>query len=258
MSMETYLGAFPDTLPYDPDDEEDSRQDVAGAERDPSTIDARSRRAAAAIMQGETRADAEIEAWVAEQKRRFIEQYGYTEGPILDATLGLMKINKRLEATYRNSERTKNPNLDVLKAIRDNSKQIVSNIESMDEAKNALTSNDIACLHANTMKEAEDYIREHIGEFSWGCPSCSTVITPGGVPHWALAKDNEGQWVPWNPELIKLVDEGRIKLSEAAFVLRTSIEGLMIVAEERRHRFSRRINKNEEERLLRERMMAEE
>ena len=251
LPIQQYLTIYPDT-PIGPEDmrNETGDHDVGS---EPS-----SDRTVLAIERARATEDREIEAWITGQKTRFRTTFGYPDGPILDATLGLMKINKRLEETYRRSERAGRPNLDILKAIRDNSKQIVGNIETMDASKNAMTSNDIAALHSQTMKEAEDYIRDHIGEFSWGCPSCSTVIMAGGLPHWALVKDLENNFVPWNPEIIKLVDEGRIRLHEAAYILRTSIEGLMIVAEERRHRFARRISKIDEERLLREKMLQEE
>lgn len=247
MSFETYISTFPGQIPEHLLEAHNAPESRVNPSRD-----------VAAIQQYRSQGEREIEQWVREQKQRFTDQCGYADGPILDATLQLMKINRKLEQSYRNSEIRMQPNLEILKAIRDNTKQVVSNIESMEATKTALTSNDIAQLHAQTMKEAEDYIREHIGEFSWGCPSCSQVITAGGLPHWALIKDSENNWVPWNPELIRLVDEGRIRLFEAAHVLRTSIEGLLIVAEERRHRWVRRINKIDEERLLRERMVQEE
>ncbi len=244
MDIALYRATFPGQLP-DASEEEAPRSQHTS--RDIS-----------AIQSQRSNNEIALNEWVTEQKTRFVNICGYTDGPILDSTLQLMKINRKLERSYRDSELRLHPNLEILKAIRDNTKQIVSNIESMEATKNALTSNDIAQLHAQTMKEAEDYIRDHIGEFSWGCPSCSQVITAGGIPHWSLIKDSESNWVPWSPELIKLVGDGRIRLYEAAHVLRTSIEGLLMVAQERRHKWPRRINKIDEERLLRERMLAEE
>lgn len=197
------------------------------------------------------------EEWVKEQERRFVEDHGYRPGPILDSTIQLMQINSRLEKTYTKLERLGKPNLEMLKAVRDNSKQITSNIESMETIKKTNTVSEISKLHQDTLDEAEKYIEEHIGEFSWACPECSTIVTAGGVPHWALVRDRDNNYVPWSSELLELVNEGVLKLYYAAFVLRTSIEGLMIVANERGFKFKKSVNKIHEEKMLRELMLKE-
>lgn len=209
------------------------------------------------LSTGEDDSPDDEDEWVKEQERKFVQDCGYRPGPILDSTIQLMQINAGLEKTYKKLDRLGKRDLDILKAVRDNSKQITSNIESMEAIKKTNTVSEISKLHQDTMDEAEKYVEEHIGEFAWACPDCSTIITSGGVPHWALVRDHDNNYVPWSSEIMALVNEGMIKLYHAAFILRTSIEGLMIVGQERGFKFTKSVNKIYEEKMLRGLMMKE-
>lgn len=198
----------------------------------------------------------DTERWIAQARRKFVEERGYLSGPMLDETINLMAINRQLNSEYRRALRINKSPLDILKAIRDNSKQIVDNVEALDAQRRAAeTTDDIATLHRRTMDDAESYIKEHIGEFTWGCPSCGQVITTGGIPHWALIKV-DGQWAVWSEEMAIDVSAGNLPLHRMAYYLRTSIEAIMVTAEAKGFSWEKRISKVAEEEALRSLMLA--
>ena len=77
----------------------------------------------------------------------------------------------------------------------------------------------------------------------------------GGLPHWALVKDIEGNWVSWSTELAELVNEGTIRVAHMAYALRTSIDAVLICAKAREFTFTRAIHKAVEEEKLKELML---
>jgi len=188
------------------------------------------------------------------------KDFGYIDGPILDETVYLMGMNYRLRASYENNFRLYGKhNSELLKAMRDNSRHINSNLSELERQVKAsidpANESSVAALHRATLDEAEAYIKANIGEFSFNCTGCGTVVMTGGLPHWALVKDMEGNWVSWSTELAELVNEGIIRIAYMAYALRTSIDAILICAKARGFSFTVPIHKVVEEEKLKELML---
>jgi len=93
-------------------------------------------------------------------------------------------------------------------------------------------------LHAATMKEAEEFIKIHIGEATFLCKKCGTVVNTQGLPHFAIMTEKDDQsgetiYHIFSKELWYLYQKKLIPLSYVAFILRTSPEGFLITAQKR-------------------------
>lgn len=121
--------------------------------------------------------------------------------------------------------------------------------------------NPLAALEEE-LQRAEDWIREHIGEFAERCPGCGQPLTPPALPHWAFepVKNDQGvlYWPVWSEELWKLVLERTIPLWVMAYTLRTSPEGLKFTARRKKLEWPAWIDVVWEERELRTRLLADD
>lgn len=97
--------------------------------------------------------------------------------------------------------------------------------EKKKDVKESKEEQTVLDLHNQTIKEAEEYIKSHIGEFSFHCQQCGAIVSSGGLPHWAL-QNIKGSYHLWSPELFHLVQKQVITLEHMAYVLRTSVDGL--------------------------------
>lgn len=196
----------------------------------------------------------DIKKYCKEMKEQLMETYDYPDSPVLDEAVYLMGINVRLRESNEKAFRLygkQNPEL--LKSMRDNSKHIAANLAELDRqlaaARDPESGDSIASLHRQTLDDAEAFIKANIGEFSFQCGNCSSIVTTGGLPHWALLKDPEGNWVAWSRELADLVVAGTIRMHHMAYALRTSIEALVICAKARGFTFPIFHKQLEEEKL---------
>ncbi len=115
------------------------------------------------------------------------------------------------------------------------------------------------------LRAAEDWIREHLGEFASRCSGCGMILTPtnGGapaLPHWALASidrpNQPKEWMVWSQDLWELVLDGTISLWVMALTLRCSPEALKITAERRGMPWPEAIDLEAEETALAIRLQA--
>ena len=89
------------------------------------------------------------------------------------------------------------------------------------------------------MKDAEKFMQEHPDDFQFRCQTCGSWNQTDGLPVWMLHQDvdpdnpDRKRVHVGNPEITFLVKNGYLPLSMAAFILRTSPEGLLWTAEQR-------------------------
>jgi hypothetical protein len=89
-------------------------------------------------------------------------------------------------------------------------------------------------LHNRELAACTEFVKENAGEFSFMCKKCRTIVSTGGLPHWAITTQEKGDSVLyhiWSRELFSLVKAKKIPLHYMAFALQTSIEGLLMTAE---------------------------
>lgn len=96
-------------------------------------------------------------------------------------------------------------------------------------------------LLMEVLAEAEQYIEENPGDFQFRCGECGAWVQTDGVPVWMLMQDQD----PANPErhrahvgndeIMFLIKQGNLPLSLAAFILRTSPEGILWTADQRKN-----------------------
>ena len=174
---------------------------------------------------------------------------GYPDCATLNEFLFWTTMSRRLQINYQRIhaklinkegiEAEEAENLDILKEMRDISTQVSTIQKSLDamlEKRRQIR--DVTDLHAETMKEAEEFIKSHIGEFSFRCFKCGTIVQNNGLPHFAIMTekdDTNGETIyhTFSKEIWYLYQKKLIPLQYAAFILRTSPEGFLITAKKR-------------------------
>ena len=174
---------------------------------------------------------------------------GYNEGPLLNNFLFWATIARRLQIKYQQIqvalEKEKkegllsdiSENLSLLEEIQkiSNKVQDIQKILDAQKDKNK-EAGDIVDLHAKTMQQAEQYLKEHYGEYVT-LDNEENIITTDGKAHWAFIKElnekEEAQYFVWSEELIYLFRKEIIPIEVICFALRTSPEGIKWVADKR-------------------------
>lgn len=189
------------------------------------------------------------------------EKKKYPEGPVLNEYLFLVVINHRLHIVYESKAKalTSGVDTELLGTIKGNEQRILELTKSLEAiADRTHKIADVVDLHKATMDKAEEFIRKKIGTFAISCSKCGTVLQMNGIEHWALWKnDYQGHkfYFVFSEEAAHLVNLGRIKIEDMAFILRTSVEGLLWTAKIRKEKF-REFNIKEAEANLKQ-MMAD-
>lgn len=93
---------------------------------------------------------------------------------------------------------------------------------------------------SEVINRVEEYVREHIGEFSWQCSHCQGMNL-NNVPHFAF--DSVIKSAVFNKEIFELIRkyytnegkgyDGKLSISDGAKILRTSCIGILAIAWER-------------------------
>ena len=117
---------------------------------------------------------------------------GFPATPVLTEYLFLTTVNHRLHIEYMtavNEGVAKSIQDRVLRIINENQERISKLEESLTKlANDNKTGVDVTSLHQTVLEEGEKFIRAHVGEFSFMCNQCNTVVMSDGLPHWALRK----------------------------------------------------------------------
>lgn len=181
--------------------------------------------------------------------REIMLKEGYPDCATLNEFLFWTTMSRRLQINYQRIhaklinkdgvEAEEAENLDILKEMRDISAQVATIQKSLDamlEKRRQIK--DVTDLHAETMKDAEAFIKSHIGEFSFNCKKCGTIVNSQGLPHFAIMTekdDSSGETIyyTFSKEIWYLYQKKLIPLQYAAFILRTSPEGFLITAKAR-------------------------
>lgn len=187
---------------------------------------------------------------------------GYPETPILNEYLFWTTISRRLQIEYQiihvrnvKSGRIEAEYLPMLKTMKGVAEQITFLQKSLNETLERFEKvSSIADLHQETMDEIEKFVQEHIGEHSFYCSACGAMVNTQGLPHWAIQKQDgptgEKIYFVFSPEMWYLYLKGLLPLHLMAFILRTSVEGVLTTAKERGRKIPKRehleISKEEE------------
>jgi hypothetical protein len=170
---------------------------------------------------------------------------GYPDGTILNNYLFVATVLRRLQIQYQEHHKASSDqgvprpeDLTLLNKIETLSDKCSKIQKALDDQRNAQRSGaDIHDLHQKELEDNAKFVQEHIGEFSFRCKKCDTIVNAGGLPHWAYEVERGDKGEPiyhvWSQELFYAVKKKEIPLYMMAFSLQTSIEGLKHTAEER-------------------------
>ena len=205
-----------------------------------------------------------------QKMRQIMLDDGYQESSMMNEFLFWSTMSRKMQIVYQRMHAKLNlkkgvaeddtENLSFLKEMRAVSGQVASLQSSLDGALDKRKKiKDVVDLHAETMNAAEEFIRSHIGEFNFKCKKCGTIVDAQGLPHFAIMTelDDQGEIVyhVFSSELWFLFRKKLIPLHYLAFVLRTSPEGVLITAIQRKEYGSQvlqedmKMLENEEEQL---------
>lgn len=174
---------------------------------------------------------------------------GYVDSGALNEFLFWTTMSRRLQINYQRIhaklirkdgvEAEEAENLDMLKEMRNISEQVASLQKTLDALRDKRQQiRDVTDLHAETMKEAEEFIKSHLGEFTFNCRKCGAIVNSQGLPHFAIMTEKDDQsgettYHIFSKEIWYLYQKKLIPLHYAAFILRTSPEGFLITAKKR-------------------------
>ena len=113
----------------------------------------------------------------------------------------------------------------------------------------------VAQMLEQMLDDAETHCRRNVGDIAFKCEQCGAMIDSSGYNHWAyeILKEASGKkiYLLWNPELWELINGIRtadvygkerhwqIPVWMMAFILGTSVEGLMFTAQHRKMKVER-------------------
>lgn len=173
----------------------------------------------------------------------------YPDCGVLNEFLFWATMSRRLQINYQRIhaklirkdgiEAENAENIDMLKQMREISEQVSSLQKTLDALREKRQQiRDVTDLHAETMKSAEEFIKEHLGEFTFFCKKCGSIVNSQGLPHFAIMTEKDDQsgetvYHIFSKELWYLYQKKLISLSYVAFILRTSPEGFLITAQKR-------------------------
>lgn len=200
-------------------------------------------------------------SYIKKTKKQLLEA-GYEDSPTLNEYLFLSAISRRLQIMYQEQHLDANAIaedftlLGEIEKISEKKAVIQKTLDAQRETKAKTL--DIVDLHQSMIKDAENEIREHIGEHSFLCKKCGTIVNTQGLPHWAIettvGPDGSPIYFVFSAELWYLLKEKIIPPFIMAFILRTSIEGIIYTAKERGEKDIPTMDIQEEETKLRQTM----
>jgi hypothetical protein len=166
-------------------------------------------------------------------KQKYIDEYKFAEGPELEDLLFFLVSNRQLQEEYDNLANSGSMaavlGSDLLKNIRSNNERIQNLLVTLIEFKQTREqTQDVVNLHNETIKKAYEFIKANYGSFSYRCSSCGQMLDNFGFPHHFF--EGTEKYTVFSKELWDLVVMRKIPIEYAAFVLHTSIEGLINTA----------------------------
>lgn len=201
--------------------------------------------------------------------RQKLLKAGHVESPILNEYLFWLTISRRLHILYQkmhtelmkhDSSIVQSENLNTLKSIGLVSDRVAKLQETLEVARLRKEKvADVVDIFSETMKSAEAFIKENAGEYSFRCKQCGTIVQADGLPHYAIMMDKDDKddnvYLVYSPEAIYLVKKNIIPMHAMAFILRTSIEGIMYTAKLRKDNIKdllKNVSTEDEEKMLKD------
>ena len=178
---------------------------------------------------------------------------GYEENPTMHEYLFYSVISRRLQITYQeghiNSRTEDFTTLKEIEKITEKKVQLQTTLDKQRENKQKTL--DVVDLHYQMIDAAKKAIRNNIGEHSFRCKKCGEMVNAQGLPHWAIetkaGSDGSPVHYVFSPELWYLMKKKKLAPHVVAFILRTSVEGLLFTAKERGEENIPTVNLDKEE-----------
>ena len=168
-------------------------------------------------------------------KLKYIDEYKFAEGPELEDLLFFLVSNRQLQEEYDNKVNTSLGDAlstNILSNIRANNQRIQELLVTLIEFKQTREkTQDIVNLHDETLKKAADFVKHNYGEFVFRCGNCGQMVDNFGFPHPFF--EGTEKYAVFSKELWELIVRKMIPIEYAAYVLHTSVEGIINTAEYR-------------------------
>jgi hypothetical protein len=180
--------------------------------------------------------------------RKKLIKSAYPDVPALNEYLFWITISRRLHIMYQKFhaqlevdaeiQNTGKDDLEFLKRIELVSERVGKLQELLEKSRDRKEKiSDVVDLFSKTMKDAENFVKENIGEHTFRCNNCGTIVQADGLPHYAImteTDDNKDKiYHIYSKEAAHLVKNGVIPLHVMAFILRTSPEGIIYTMKQR-------------------------
>ncbi len=167
-------------------------------------------------------------------KIKYIEEYKFAEGPELDDLLFFLVSNRQIQEQYDYMISTRSITdaleSNILNNIRSNNQRIQELLVTLiDFKKNREKTQDIVNLHNETLKKAAEFVKQNYGSFSFRCPDCGQMLDNFGFPHPFFEANDK--YSVFSKELWELIVRKLIPIEYAAYILHTSIEGIINTAQ---------------------------
>jgi len=163
---------------------------------------------------------------------------GIPDSPIKQNLTFLLKELRKWRLDYVKKSKAGTRDYNLFEGIQSLQEKIITALEKLTKFHERNREEaDVIRLHRKTMLDAEKYIRDNIGEFSFAsvCEKCGnrTIVNTMGLPHFALMSDNKTVYI-WSNELYNLYSLGVISLAQFAYVLQTSPINIVETAKARK------------------------
>jgi len=167
-------------------------------------------------------------------KMKYIDEYKFVEGPELDDLLFFLVSNRQIQEQYDYMISTRSITdvleSNILNNIRSNNQRIQELLVTLvDFKKTREKTQDIVNLHNETLKKAAEFVKQNYGSFSFRCPDCGQMLDNFGFPH-PFFESND-KYSVFSKELWELIVRKLIPIEYAAYILHTSIEGIINTAQ---------------------------
>jgi hypothetical protein len=167
-------------------------------------------------------------------KIKYIDEYKFAEGPELDDLLFFLVSNRQIQEQYDRMVSTKSLTealeSNILNNIRQNNQRIQELLVTLIDFKQTREkTQDIVNLHDETLKKAAAFVKHNYGEFVFRCPDCGQMLDNFGFPHPFFEATDK--YSVFSKELWELILRKMIPIEYAAYILHTSIEGIINTAQ---------------------------
>jgi hypothetical protein len=206
--------------------------------------------------------------------RAILLEQGYPQTPTLNEYLFWSTMSRRMQIIYqlyhkkqlddmnKDSPLINTENTKFLSEIKEIAEYIAVLQKTLDVTLQTTKQvKDVVDLHKETCEKAEKFLKSHFGEYVKANQVAGKITDIIDKAYWAFMQDmiykddgkEEVSYV-WSEELKHLINKKLIPIEHMAFILRTSIEGLLYTASIRSDKFEE-FDKEKAEHNLKEMML---